>query len=73
MIIFIKVSFNEKILQDLVGTSHRCFQNPKSKDKISDKKLEYFTYEFNKATANFGKLYLLPKFIKGCQMFLEDL
>ena len=57
------VSFNEKMLQDLVGTSNKLFQNLKSKGKISDKELKYFTYEYKKAT-NLGKLYLLPKIHK---------
>ena len=39
------VFFNEKILQDLVGTSNPLFQNLKSKRKISDKLLKYFTHE----------------------------
>lgn len=49
------MSFNEKTLQDFVGTSNGRFQNLKSKDTISDKKLKYFTYEFKTAT-NLGKL-----------------
>ena len=53
----------EKMLQDLVGTSNKLFQNLKSKGKISDKQLKYFTYEYKKAT-NLGKLYLLPKIHK---------
>ena len=57
------VSFNEKMLQDLVGTSNKLFQNLKSKGKISNKQLKYFTYEYKKAT-NLGKLYLLPKIHK---------
>ena len=57
------VSFNEKMLQDLVGTSSKLFQNLKSKGKISDKQLKYFTYEYKKAS-NLGKLYLLPKIHK---------
>ena len=66
------VSFNEKMLQDLVGTSNKLFQNLKSKGKISDKQLKYFTYEYKKAT-NLGKLYLLPKIHKRLSMFLEGL
>lgn len=50
------MSFNEKTLQDFVGTSNRRFENVKSKDTISDKKLKYFTYEFKTAT-NLVKLY----------------
>ena len=57
------VSFNENMSQDLVGTSNKLFQNLKSKGKICDKQLKYFTYEYKKAT-NLGKLYLLPKIHK---------
>ena len=53
------VFFNEKNLQELVGTSNQLFQNLKSKGKISDKQLKYFTYEYNKVS-NLEKLYLLP-------------
>ena len=41
--------FNEKILQDLVGTSNRLFQNLKSKGKITAKKLKCFNFELKKA------------------------
>ena len=57
------VFFNEKNLQELVGTSNQLFQNLKSKGKISDKQLKYFTYEYKKVS-NLGKLYLLPKIHK---------
>ena len=49
------VFFNEKNLQELVGTSNQLFQNLKSKGKISDKQLKYFTYEYKKVS-NLGKL-----------------
>ena len=54
---------NEKNLHELVGTSNQLFQNLKSKGKISDKQLKYFTYEYKKVS-NLGKLYLLPKIHK---------
>ena len=57
------VFFNEKNLQELVGTSNQLFKNLKSKGKISDKQLKYFTYEY-KNVSNLGKLYLLPKIHK---------
>ena len=57
------VSFNEKILQELVGTSNKLFQNLKAKGKISVKQLKSFTYQYKKVT-NIGKLYLLPKIHK---------
>ena len=40
------VSFNENILQDLVGTSNKLFENLKAKGKISKKQLKYFTYKY---------------------------
>ena len=54
---------NEKNLLEFVGTSNQLFQNLKSKGKISDKQLKYFTYEYKKVS-NLGKLYLLPKIHK---------
>ena len=57
------VCFNEKLLQQFVGTSNKLFQNLKAKEKISDKQLKYFTYQYKKVT-NLGKLYLLPKIHK---------
>ena len=46
-----------------MGTSNQLFQNRKSKGKISDKQLKYFTYAYKKVS-NLGKLYLLPKINK---------
>ena len=39
------------------------FQSLKTKRKIDEKQLKYFTYEYKK-TCNLGKLYLLPKIHK---------
>ena len=50
-------------LQELVGTGNQLFQNLKSKVKISDKQLKYFTYE-HKKVSNLGKLYILLKIDK---------
>ena len=61
--VYTDVCFNEKLLQELVGTSNKLFQNLKAKGKISDKQLKYFTYQYKKVT-NLGKLYLLPKIHK---------
>ena len=58
------VCFNEKLLQQFVGTSNKLFQNLKAKEKISDKQLKYFTHQYKKVT-NLGKLYLLPKIHKS--------
>ena len=57
------VSFNEKNLQELVRASNQLFQNLKSKGKISDVWLKYFTYEYKKVS-NLRKLYLLSKIHK---------
>ena len=57
------VCFNAKLLQELIGTSKKLFQNLKAKGKISDKQLKYFTYQYKKVT-NLSKLYLLPKIHK---------
>ena len=35
------VSFSENILQDLVGTSNKLFENLKAKGKINEKQLKY--------------------------------
>ena len=39
------------------------FSNLKKRGYITEKQLEYFSYEYRKAT-NFGKLYFLPKIHK---------
>ena len=57
------VKFTEKILQDLAETSNKIFRSLKTKGKIDEKQLKYFTYEY-KTTCNLGKLYLLPKIHK---------
>ena len=46
-----------------MGTSNQLYQNLNSKRKISDKRLKYFKYEYEKVS-NLGKLYLLPKIHK---------
>ena len=46
-----------------MGTNNQLFQNLKSKGKISDKQLKYFTHEY-KNVSNLGKLYRLPKIHK---------
>ena len=66
--VYKNVCFNAKLLQELVGTSNKLFQNLKAKGKISDKQLKYFTYQYKKANSIF---YL--RYINASQMFLEDL
>ena len=46
-----------KILQDLAETSNKIFRSLKTKGKIDEKQLKYFSYEYKK-TCNLGKLYL---------------
>ena len=62
--VFKDVDFTEKILQDLAETSNKMFRSLKTKRKIDEKQLKYFTYEYKK-TCNLGKLYLLPKIHKS--------
>ena len=57
------VCFNDKHFKELVGTSNKLFQNLKTKRKISDKQLKYFTYQYKKVT-KIDKLYLLSKITK---------
>ena len=54
-----------------MGASNQLFQNFKSKGKISDKQLEYFTYDYKKFS-NLGKHYLLPKIHKRFHNVLRD-
>ena len=54
------ISFNEKLLTDLVESSNQIFHCLKRKGSITDKQLKYFLYNYKNAT-NLGKLYLLPK------------
>ena len=63
-VVYKDVDFTEKILQDLAETSNKMFWSLKTKGKIDEKQLKYFTYEYKK-TCNLGKLYLLPKIHKG--------
>ena len=42
------VDFTEKILQDLAETSNKMFRSLKTKGKIDEKQLKYFTYEYKK-------------------------
>ena len=56
-------NFSETTLQNLVENSNKIFKKLKSKGKISDKELKYFTFEYKKAS-NPGKMYLLPKIHK---------
>ena len=44
------VLFNEKILQDLVGTSNQLIQNLECKGKICDKQINYFMYEYKEVS-----------------------
>ena len=57
------LSFIDRLLQELVATSNKLFQNLKAKGKINDKQLKYYTYQHKKVT-NLSKLCLLPKIHK---------
>ena len=61
------VQFHEKILQDLVETSNKIFQSLKSKGKINEKQLKYFTYEYTKTSIYY------VRFIEGCMTCKEGL
>ena len=61
--IYKDVSFNEKILSDLVASSNKIFKSLQKKEAISEKGMKYFLYDCKNAT-NLGKLYFLPKIHK---------
>ena len=69
--IYKDVSFNDKVLSDLVDNSNKLFQCLKRKGSITDKELKYFLYNYKNST-NLGKLYLLPKSINVCLMCQVD-
>ena len=60
------VFFNEKNLQEFVGTSSELFQNLKSKGKISDKQLKDFTCEHR----NVSNFVFYQRFARSYIMFL---
>ena len=47
----------------MVDSSNKYFKKRNSSGYISYKEMNYFTYEYKKAS-NLGKLYLLPKILK---------
>ena len=47
----------------MVDKSNKIFTSLKSQGKITEKELNYFTYEYQKA-ANLGKMYLFSKIHK---------
>ena len=57
------IKFSENILTDLVKKSNTMFKNLRRKSIVSKKELNYFSFEYKKAT-NLGKLYLLSKILK---------
>ena len=61
--IYKDVSFNDKILRDLVETSNNMFLNLKRKGSISEKEMKYCVCDYKNAS-NLGKLYFLPKIHK---------
>ena len=61
--IYKDVSFNEKILSDLVASSNKIFKSLERKGAISEKEMKYFLYDYKDAI-NLGKLYFLTKIHK---------
>ena len=61
--IYKDVSFNDKILRDLVETSNKMFLNLKREGSISEKEMKYFVCNYKNAN-NLGKKYFLPKIHK---------
>ena len=66
------VCFNEKLLQGLVGTSNKLFQNLKVKGKISEKRLKYFCINIKKLLSLANSIFYL-RYINVWQMFLKSL
>ena len=58
-----EISYNKKILSQLVDSSNKYFKKLNNSGYVSYKEMKYFTYEYKKA-CNIGKLYLLPKIHK---------
>ena len=58
-----EITYNKKVLSQLVEKSNKYFKGLRSKGFISEKELKYFTYEYKKV-CNLGKLYLFPKIHK---------
>ena len=56
-------SSSKEILTNLSEASNKIFSSLRRKGFITEKQLKYFRYEYKK-TANFGKIYLLPKIHK---------
>ena len=61
--IYKDLSFNEKILSNLVASSNKIFKSLQRKGTISEKQMKYVLYDYENAT-NLGKLYFLPKIHK---------
>ena len=61
--IYQDVNDNENILPKLSEVNNKMFSSLRMKGFMKEKQLKYFTCKYKKA-ANFGKLYLLPKFHK---------
>ena len=61
--IYQDVNDNENILPKLSEVNNKMFSSLRRKGFIKENQLKYFTCNYKKG-ANFGKLYLLPKFHK---------
>ena len=62
--VYQKVSFKQDMLCDLVTKSSGFFKYLRRSGCITEKELNYFSYEYKKIT-NLGMLYLLPKIHKA--------
>ena len=61
--IFIYLTFNEKLIEDLTECSNKMFKYVRTGGHLSEKQLNYYSFKYKKA-CNLGKLYLLRKIHK---------
>ena len=71
--IYKDVSFNDKILRDLVETNNEMFLNLKKKESISEKEMKYFVCTIIKMLAILGNYAFFLKFIRYFLIFQVDL
>ena len=67
--IYKDISFNEKILRDLVETSSKMFLNLKREGSISEKEMKYFVHNYKNAS-NLGILGSYTFSLKSVRDFL---
>ena len=71
--IYKDVSFNDKILRDLVETNNGMFLNLKKKGSVSEKEMKYFVCTIIKMLAILGNSAFFLKFIRYFLIFQVDL